>query len=272
MHPYIYVANDPLNKSDLSGLSFWSVVGAIVGVIAAIAIVAVVVLTGGIAGVLLGIALAIGVTAISYVVADATAGTGFGDFMRGFMIGMNAGLNAIIATAIFGPWVGIALGVINFLAAFDTIANSSIYQGILGWSSWLMPMSWLATGVGLIFFVLNVIPAMITNGNVDAVRIDNISLDWKTGTIIMEGGWLFLPGFKGGFNLGNFAYITPGSSVAEHETGHTLSNAAFGSIFHYIGALDENALRSNPADAYAERLAESHDSSTTDPDIIPMWV
>jgi hypothetical protein len=243
-----------------------------VGVIAAIAIAAVVVMTGGIAGVLLGIALAIGVTAISYVVADATAGTGFGEFMRGFMIGMNAGLNAIIATAIFGPVIGIALGVINFLAAFDTIANSAVYQGILGWASWLMPMSWLATAVGLIFFVLNVIPAIFTLNQVDAVKIESLSLDWKTGTIMMEGGWLFLPGFTGGYNLGNFAYITPGSSVAEHETGHTLSNAAFGSIFHFIGAIDENALRANPADAYSERLAESHDPSTTDPDILPMWV
>ena len=272
LHPYIYVANDPLNKSDLSGLSFWSVVGAIVGVIAAIAIAAVVVMTGGIAGVLLGIALAIGVTAISYVVASATAGTDFGEFMRGFMIGMNAGLNAIIATAIFGPVVGIALGVINFLAAFDTIANSAVYQGILGWTSWLMPMSWLATAVGLIFFVLNVIPAIFTLNQVDAVKIESLSLDWKTGTIVMEGGWLFLPGFRGGYNLGNFAYITPGSTVAEHETGHTLSNAAFGSVFHFIGAIDENAIRSNPADAYSERIAESHDPSMTDPDIIPMWV
>ncbi len=272
LHPYIYVANDPLNKSDLSGLSFWSVVGAIVGVIAAIAIAAVVVMTGGIAGVLLGIALAIGVTAISYVVASATAGTDFGEFMRGFMIGMNAGLNAIIATAIFGPVVGIALGVINFLAAFDTIANSAVYQGILGWTSWLMPMSWLATAVGLIFFVLNVIPAIFTLNQVEAVKIESLSLDWKTGTIVMEGGWLFLPGFKGGYNLGNFAYITPGSSVAEHETGHSLSNAAFGSIFHFIGAIDENAIQSDPADAYSERIAESHDPTTTDPDIIPMWV
>jgi RHS repeat-associated protein len=271
-HPYIYVANDPLNKSDLSGLSFWSVVGAIVGVIAAIAIAAAVVLTGGLAGVLLGIALVIGVTAISYVVADATAGTAFGEFMRGFMIGMNAGLNAIIATAIFGPFVGIALGVINFLAAFDTIANSEIYQGILGWSSWLMPMSWLATGIGLIVFVLNVIPAIFTLNQVEAVKIESLSIDWKTGTILMEGGWVFLPGFSGGYNLGNFAYITPGSSVAEHEFGHTLSNAAFGSIFHFIGAIDENAVRSDPADAYSERIAESNDPTTSDPDIIPMWV
>ncbi len=272
LHPYIYAGNDPLNKADLDGYSFWSVVGAIVGVIAAIAVVAAVILTGGALGVVLGIALAVGLVAVSYVVADATAGTDFGEFMRGFLIGLNAGFNAAIATVLFGPAVGLTLGVINFLAAFDTIANSEIYQGILGWSSWLMPMSWLATGVGLIFFLLNVIPAIFTLNMVPAVSIQSISIDWGTGTIVMEGGWTFLPGFRGGFNLGNFAYITPGATVQDHETGHTLNVAAFGSIFHFIGALDENAIRTNPADAYAERLAESNDPATTDPDIIPMWV
>jgi RHS repeat-associated protein len=275
LHPYIYVANDPLNKVDLTGLSFWSVVGAIVGVIAAVALVvatAGLAAVFGVAGVLMGIVLGIGVVAVSYAVADATAGSDFGEFMRGFMIGMNAGLNAVLASAVFGPVIGITLGVINFLAAVDSIANSEVYQGILGWASWLMPMSWLATAVGLIFFVLNVIPALFTLNQVEAVKIESLSIDWKTGTIIMEGGWTFLPGFRGGFNLGNFAYITPGSTVQEHETGHTLSNAAFGSIFHFIGAIDENILRSNPADAYAERIAESNDPTTTDPDIIPMWV
>lgn len=272
LHPYIYVGNDPLNKADLDGYSFWSVVGAIVGVLAAVAVAALVVLTGGALGIVLGIALAIGLVAVSYVVADAAAGSDFGEFMRGFLIGLNAGFNAMIATVLFGPVVGVTLGVINFLAAFDTVANSEIYQAILGWSSWLMPMSWLATAIGLIFFVLNVIPALFTFNQVNAVRINRISIDWGTGTIVMEGGWTFLPGFRGGFNLGNFAYVTPGSTVRDHETGHTLSNAAFGSLFHFIGAIDENLIRSDPTDAYAERIAESHDPSTTDPDIIPMWV
>lgn len=272
LHPYIFSGNDPLNKVDLDGYSFWSVVGAIVGVIVAITVAALVIMTGGALGIVLGLALAIGLVAVGYVVADATAGTDFGEFMRGFLIGLNAGFNAILASAVFGPMIGVALGVINFLAAFDTIANSEIYQGILGWASWLMPMSWLATAVGLIVFVLNIIPAIFTLNMVDAVKIENISIDWGTGTIVMEGGWLFLPGFRGGYNLGNFAYITPGSTVTDHETGHTLSNAAFGSIFHFIGAIDENAVSADPADAFAERIAESHDPSTTDPDILPMWV
>jgi RHS repeat-associated protein len=270
LHPYIYVGNDPLNNIDPMGLSFWSVVGAIVGVIAAALLT---VFTAGVFGAVLGVALAIGITTVSYIVADATSGTNFGDFMRGFMIGMNAGLNAIIATALFGPVVGITLGVINFLAAFDTIANSSVYQGILGWSSWLMPMSWLATAVGLIFFVLNVIAVIFTVNQVDAVRIHSLSIDWGTGTIVMEGGMIHPIGASG-FNLGNFTYIRPGGgNVVNHETGHTLSVAAFGSIFHFIGAIDENVIRANAGhEAYAERIAESHDPTAVASDIIPMWV
>jgi RHS repeat-associated protein len=278
LHPYAFVANDPLNKTDLTGLSFWSVFGAIIGVIAAIAVAALVVMTGGLLGVLIGAVIALGVLAVSYVIASETAGTPFGDFMRGFLIGLNAGLNAVLASVIFGPVVGVTLGVINFLAAFDTVANSRAYQGILGWSSWLMPMSWLATGVGLVFFLLNVIPVIFTGNQVEAVKIHSLSVDWKTGTIVMEGGWTFLSGFRGGFNLGNLAYITPGSSVTDHEVGHTLNVAAFGSIFHFIGAIDENAVQSNPSNAYAERLADSHDPNASsirqrhgEKEIIPMW-
>jgi RHS repeat-associated protein len=262
LHPYIYVANDPLNKSDMTGLSFWSVVGAIVGVIAAIAIVAAVVATGGLAGIVLGIVMAVGITAVSYVVADATQGTGFGEFMRGFMIGMNAGLNAAIATVIFGPGIGLTLGVINFLAAFDTIANNSIYQGILGWSSWLMPMSWLATGIGLINFLIT-LPSLAGNASV--------SIDWGTGTIVMSGGWTVPSGVLG-YDMGNFAFIPAGGVETPHETGHTLNNAAFGSIFHFIGAIDENVLRTSAdsINAYSEKLAESHAPRDSDP-ILPMW-
>lgn len=281
LHPYAYAGNDPLNNADPDGLSFWSVVGAIVGVIAAVALAALVVATGG----LLGVIIAIGVVAISYIVADATAGSGFGEFMRGFMIGFNAGLNMIIATALFGPVVGVALGVINFLAAFDGIASNPIYQGILGWSSWLMPMSWLATAVGLIFFVINVVVAFFTYwipgwlgfSGWDAARINSISIDWGTGTIVTHGGLLTVQG--GGYNLGNFAYIHRDSafttSLLQHEAGHTLNVAAYGSIFHFVGAIDENVIPGRGANAYAEKLADSNDPTRTVTDTSvwqEMWV
>ena len=271
---YTYVGNDPLNKIDPTGLSFWSVVGAIAGVVVGV-VVAVAVAAAFATGIGFGILAVVGVIGlltVSYVVASATQGSAFGEFMRGFMIGFNAGMNATILTFLGAGALGVVLRVIAFQAAFDTKANSEVYQGILGWSSWLMPMSWLATGIGLIFFILNGLAAIFTLNRVAAVRIESISLDVGTGTIVTEGGFLFLPGFAGGYNLGNFAYVTPGSTVVDHETGHTLNVAAFGSIFHFIGAIDENVVQTNSEDAYAERLAESNDPATVDPNIIPMWV
>ncbi len=39
----------------------------------------------------------------------------------------------------------------GFLSAFDGLAHNAVYKGILGWTSWIMPMSWGATGLGIIF-------------------------------------------------------------------------------------------------------------------------
>jgi MFS family permease len=286
LHLYAFVANDPLNKTDPTGMSFWSflgsVVGVIVGIVVAVAIVAAVVATGGIAGVLLGIGLALAaslaVTGVSYLIAsNVDPNSAFGQFMRGFMIGFNAGMNGVLAGAIFGPAVGVALGVINFLATFDGIAQSPVYQGILGWSSWLMPMSWGATGLGLIVFVINLVVAGVTFQQWDAARIDKLAVDWKTGSIVMVGGVI-----RNGtaFNMGNFVYIDPGYVVAgdpeksyealvRHETGHTLSVAAFGTAFHLYDFIGENVVGAGKQD-YGERIAESHANRPGDP-VIPMW-
>ena len=262
LHPYAYAGNDPLDNVDYSGLSFWSVVGAVVGVIVAAAVVAAVVATGGVAGVVLGAVLAIGVVSVSYVVAANNTGNGWGEFFRGFMIGFNAGLNTAIAVGIFGPAIGIALGVINFLAAFNTIAGNKVYQGILGWSSWLMPMSWLATAIGLVIFVINFLAALFTLNMVSGAHIDSIHVHWETGTIIMKGGLISAAGGGEAFDVGNFAFInsnSPNPSDDElHETGHALNVAAFGSIFHLIPGVIEQQTSSD-GESYSEHLAESHD-------------
>jgi RHS repeat-associated protein len=287
LHLYAYVANDPLNKTDPTGLSFMSflggVVGVIVGVAIGIAIVAAVVATGGIAGVLLGIGLALlasaAVMGVSYAIAsNADPNSLGGQFMRGFMIGFNAGMNAVLATAIFGPFIGVALGVVNFLAVFDGVAQNSVYQGILGWSSWLMPMSWGVTGVGLLFFIINLAVAGVTGNDNAGTKIDKLSFDWKTGSFVMLGGAITGPT---AFNMGNFSFLNPtyvdGSSfdrtyenVLRHETGHTLSNAAFGSAYHLIGAIDENVIQDNGMNAYSELIAEGHVPGTGRP-THPMW-
>ena len=209
LHPYIFVGNDPLNNIDYNGLSFWSVVGATFGVVLAIGIATAAVFTGGWAGLLLGALMYAGWVSVSYVVASANRGTGLGEFFRGLMIGLNAGFNAMLGAMVFGPVIGAALGVINFLAAFDTIAGSKVYQGILGYSSWLMPMSWLATGVGLAAFVITTIVA----SGVFNVKYDKVSINWETGSIVTTGGFIHPAGIATGFNLGNFIFLKPGSSV-----------------------------------------------------------
>ncbi len=277
LHPYAYAGNDPLDNVDYTGLSFWSVVGAIVGVIVAAAVVAAVIATGGLAGAVLGVVLAIGVVSVSYAVAATNTGNGWGEFFRGFMIGFNAGLNAAMATALFGGAVGVALGVVNFLAAFNGVSGNKVYQGILGWLSWIMPMSWLATGIGLAIFLINLIAAGVTwNGSwfgAHGAHIDSIHIHWETGTFIMKGGSI---GAFGGeaFDVGNFAFInsnSPDPSGDElHETGHALNVAAFGSIFHLIPGVIEQQTSSDGA-SYSEHLAESHTSDPTEAGLSGTW-
>ncbi|WP_345801296.1 toxin TcdB middle/N-terminal domain-containing protein [Microbacterium sp. AZCO] len=286
LHLYAYVANDPSDKVDVDGLSFWSFVGSVagvvVGIVVGVLIVAAVVATGGIAGVLIGIGLAIGaglvVTGISYIVASAVdPNSGFGQFMRGFMIGFNAGMNGVLAAAIFGPVVGVALGVINFLATFDGVAKNSVYQGILGWTSWLMPMSWAVNALGLAFYAVNLILAGVTLNKVDALKIDKLGIDWKTGSLVMVGGAI-----RNGtaFDMGHFVFIDPAhlkdgdpdrsyDALVAHETGHTLAFAAFGTAFGLADLIGENVVGLG-ADDYGEKIAESHANRPGRP-TIPMW-
>jgi len=189
--------------------------------------------------------------------------------MRGFLIGLTAGLNFAIWALLPVPlgWlIGLVLAIIALPALFPAIARNVLYQAFLGWSSWLRPMSWLATGVGVILFVLN-LPLALAASGVAALRLDRL-----TGTIETTGGALIgVTGFIGGFNLGNFTFLTPGppaglpfgpppagGSLSSHETGHTLNAAAFGGVFHWINAFDENPPGSRRTFAYGELTAESH--------------
>jgi hypothetical protein len=189
-------------------------------------------------------------------------------FAGGFITGLTAGVNfGLWALLPFGIPVGIVLGIICFLVVFPPVSRSLGFQAVLGWSSWVMPFSWLATAVGLLLFLINLPFALGTLGP-GAVRLDVL-----TGTIETTGGIVGITGFvNGGFNLGNFSFLSPAAGVglgiqtlfgatglSAHETGHTLSAAGFGGMFHWINAVDENVppLRRLRA-AYGELIAESH--------------
>jgi RHS repeat-associated protein len=263
---YCYVGNDPTDNVDPSGASFWTVLGGIIGVVVAV-IVAVIIIAAFMCGVGWGILAVVGLVGLvtgGYALASANQGNWFGDFMKGFLIGLNAGLNAIALSLMGFPIVGLVLGVLAFLSVFDAIRQNSVYQGILGWTSWLMPMSWVATGLGLVFFLLSVLPAIFTLNKVSAVHINYIHIDWATGSIIVKGGWISdLNAYHTAFDLGHFVYVDSANTSPDddvpHELGHMLSLAIFGSIVHFVGFVDEFAI--NHGDAWTERMADSHSPS-----------
>lgn len=218
-------------------------------------------------GLLAGLALGIGVVTVSYIVAGSAGGIPLGEFARGFMIGLNGGLNMALGAGV--P------GVVGFFFALEGEEfNLSFMRPVLGWSSWFAPMSWIATGVGLALFIFNATAAGYSRiipggrgGDWQKAQISAVRIDWHTGSIVTQGG-LTEPIGAAGYNLGNFIYIHRTASldyedVLGHEASHTLNVAAYGGIFHFIGAIDENiGWPPRGAGALAELYAESNDPPT----------
>jgi hypothetical protein len=238
----------------------------------------------------LGISLGVvgGMILLTYIVANVTAGSKFGEVLRGLLIGINAGLNFAIlfalltiilgpsGTAAFNPIaLGIAIGLstINFSTTLGFLTQSDIYQGFIGYLNWFLPMSWLVVGLGFIFMCLNALGALCLGlPGVAFFKISKFTVDWKTGTIFMKGGWISNANpINTAYNMGNFSFVDSSYSgmAIEHEAGHTLNLAAFGSIFHLIGAIDENIIRRGEY-ALSELLAESNVPSTPGPSL-KMW-
>lgn len=270
---YTYVGNSPVDNVDPAGLSFWSVVGAIVGVIVGI-VVAVLVVAAFATGIgfgLLAIVGVIGLVTASYIVAHNNQGNAVGEFFRGFMIGLNAGMNAAFL-AMMGPVggvLGVFVGTLIFLSAFDSIAGNEVYQGVLGWSNWLMPMSWLVIGLGAIMWILNGLGHLLLwelpnlwGGGVEFFRITGFRMDWSTGMLATRGGFVSnLNAIDTAFNMGTFAYVDNNSTGwhLDHEAGHNLNLAVFGSVFHFVGFIDEMALGAGGG-TFSEVMADSNDT------------
>ena len=220
---------------------------------------------------------------VGYIVGNATSNSTSGVLTRCMLVGFNAGLNGALGIAVYGAVLGVGgtimalvVALLNLMAIFNVVSTSEVYQGILGWANWLLPMSWLIVGLGFLFLVLNVVGHLtgylIFKGQ--SFRMHGLDVDWKTGTIFQRGGWVSNANpIDTAFNMGNFALVDNLSSSwhIEHEAGHTLNLAAFGSAFHLIGAIDEN-VTGGGANAFSERIAESNDPATGQSNIIPMWI
>ena len=196
---------------------------------------------------------------------------------RGLLVGINSTLNFGILWVLLSGALGTAalviggvVALVNLLACIGPVSRSAVYQCILGWSNWLMPMSWLIVGLGLAFTLFSLLlhlvltlPFGVTFTRVGItsgpLKGKAFSVDWPTGTFFQYGGFVAnLNRLQTAFNMGNFAFVHYKSSAShsQHEAGHTLNLAAFGSLFHLIGAVDEVFAKHQ---AFAEFLADSND-------------
>jgi hypothetical protein len=252
------------------------------GAILPIVVIAAVYLALGTDWTVLGIVLGVaaGLCIVSYIVAAVAATTRFGEFMRGWLIGLNAVLNGLLGFGIVAlsgnvpaaAVVGVVLAAINILCVLAPVTQNGFFQGVLGWLNWLMPMSWLVVALGIVFYAFSLLLWGVTGGKVEYLRVQKAGADWKTGTFFIKGGLIAnLNYLDTAFNMGNFSFVDYKSADwhKDHEAGHTLNLAAFGSVFHFIGAIDENALRGE--NAFAERLAESNVGPTSSRPKIAMW-
>jgi len=195
--------------------------------------------------------------------------------VEGFMSGYISGFSAVVNFALWaftplgalGLTIGFLVALVGFLSVLAALSRNPIFQGVLGWSNWIRPYSYLATAFGILLFLVN-FPFAVAAFGLAAVRLDLL-----TGTIETTGGLVGLTGFAGGgFNLGNYTFLSPGPiglafqspfglpGVSAHETGHTLTVASFGGVFHWIDAIDENIIHSKATSflAYGEMIPESH--------------
>lgn len=230
---------------------------------------------------LLVVALAGATTVLGYVVGRLAVGSAAGEAARGVLIGVNAAANLALARwaygALFGAPLGLVLGLtlatLVLLCAVRPIAASDGFQGVLGYLSVLMPMSWPIIGAGLLFLAVEAIGGLVgLIARVDFLKLKGASVDWKTGTFFVQGGLVGNLNFRHtAFNMGSVGFLDRAGSVAfmDHEAGHALNLAAFGSVFHLVGAADENLLGGHDA-AFAEVLAESNNPSPQFT-VLPMW-
>ena len=262
------------------------------------------------------------VVAVGYAVTSAAAALlppGYETFSRSALVGLNAWMNLFFSLLAYPPllaaallaagspvnplaaWeaAGFVVGVLLSLALFVTtllaayIPASPTFKWVLGWTSWLQPMSWLVVGAGWLLFYLNllghalfsVIPGFPLAADFSVLRL---GMRDESGAIVTHGGVCSnLNLIDTAYNMGTFVFVDfvmPSDPALigpteEHEVGHHYNLAAFGGHFHMVGFADEmrmgalGAAGAGPGGqfAYAEQLAESNVSAPTGAPVTPMW-
>lgn len=254
LNPYVYALDNPSRYTDALGLwTFWEGFLTVVLVVAVVALTAV---TFGAAGV---IALGVG-AAVGALVGGLTSGSVDGA-LAGAMMGFGIVASVLLGTAVFGPVVGLSLGVIQALGLIPSVRHSDTYKDILGYSSWINPWSWPGHAIGAAIFLVNGIvygvAYAVTWG--DPPDWADMSVSFEQGMVVTEGG-LIRPGRA--FNFGAFTNLNPDDAgvadpatrelILRHERGHMLNNAYFGVL--QVGRIGAGSQQ----DSFWEQMAESN--------------
>lgn len=188
-----------------------------------------------------------------------------GEFFRGIIIGFSAGLNAYLLWWITG-WgmFSLAIGAILSASTVLRLSRSRRYQFLLGWVNWILPLSLPVNLPGILMVLTNLLFLPVAYLHpLFRPMLMRVELDLNSGSLTCYGGLVRpFPGFSG-LNMGNLIFINPGfEHLKRHEIGHLFSLAALGSVFHYVGGIDEAMFQKNYWEAYAEHLADSYSNPT----------
>jgi hypothetical protein len=166
-----------------------------------------------------------------------------GEFMPGVLLGLNTGVNGVLIAAIVSP-IAAVICVLPALAVIEPVARSDIYQAFLGWGNFILPMSWVIVGIGLLILIASGILALVNLAiHSTFLSIEKVKIHAQTGTTFLVGGLggnANLNPRSTGFNMGCFAFLRRGKAseyLFEHESGHTLNLGIWGTVIHLIGAL-----------------------------------
>ncbi|HSS18990.1 MAG TPA: hypothetical protein VLL54_02850 [Pyrinomonadaceae bacterium] len=210
---------------------------------------------------------------------------------RGVLVGLCTGLNYVFLLALIGIFPGgvvvaHVLAGINLLACLIPTSNNPTYQVVLAYTGLFLPMNFPINLLGWVAGGINSAAAALGT----PVTVFG---EWPRASAVMYGGVVH-GCFRTMFNLSNFIiahptmarrapWVDPGTQLAAlcppataastrwdsvdgivfHEGSHTLNVAAFGWIYHLIGAADEwSPMPWSPggalgANAHAELAAES---------------
>ena len=199
-------------------------------------------------------------------------------FLHGLGFGTAATANMVIWAAfpLPGP-VSLTLAIIAFapaLAVITPVRHNLFYQGLLGWSAWVMPVSWFLNALGFVI-ALVLAPIAIANYGRGALRFDATAGILETRVPLGGGTTAFS---NGNFTVlnGNNPAIMPGdflgANVSSHEAGHSMDNAAMTS-FLVIAAVIEEMRVFGGADqrAIGQASAESRGRPRATRFYLPVW-